>query len=90
MGIVPFDDHPSVLLQLRGVEHLEQGFGRPLDKPRLEVRGQPAFEQLHANEWHYVADAGSDMRFIVPETKRTIKVCCLSEQLLCAHEPRDS
>ena len=52
MGIVPFEDHPSVLLQLRGVEHLEQGLGHPLDQPRLEVRGQPALEQLHANERH--------------------------------------
>ena len=52
MGIVPFDDHPSVLLQLRGVEDLEQGLGHPLDQSRLEIRGQPALEQLHANERH--------------------------------------
>ena len=52
MGIVPLDDHPSVLLQLRGVEDLEQGLGHPLDQPRLEVLGQPALEQLHANERH--------------------------------------
>jgi hypothetical protein len=69
MGIVALDDHPGVLLQFRCVEHLEQGLGHPLDQPRLEVRGEPALEQLDANERHLLGhvlhEIGSVVRNVV-------------------------
>src|SRR6185437_1966812 len=55
MRVVALDDHPSVLLQLRRVEHLEQRLGQPLDQRGLELRRQPALEQLHANQRHQLA-----------------------------------
>src|SRR5260370_36299800 len=52
VGVVPFHDHPRVLLQLRRVEALEQRLGEALDQERLELRRQPAFEELDADERH--------------------------------------
>ena len=82
MGIVPFDDHPSVLLQLRGIEHLEQGLRQPLDQPRLEGPGsadaRTTLRERAALTWAVQAQT---FGFIVPETKRRIRVCSLSERL---------
>ena len=50
--VVPLDDHPGVLSQLGRVERLEERLGQALDQPRLELRGQPALEQLDADERH--------------------------------------
>src|SRR5258706_8742791 len=50
--VVPFHDHPGVLLQLRRVETLEQRLGETLDQQRLELRRQPALEELDADERH--------------------------------------
>src|SRR6476661_6185963 len=53
MRVVALDDHPGVLFQLGRLEHLEQRLGHPLDQLRLELRRQPALEQLDADERHY-------------------------------------
>src|SRR6266852_2876788 len=53
MGVVAFHDHPGVLLQLGRVEYLEQRLGHPLDQLRLELRRQPALEQLDAHQRHH-------------------------------------
>src|SRR5256714_6734055 len=55
MGVVSLDDHPRVLLQLGRLEYVEQRLRHPLDEPRLELRRQPALEQLDADERHYFA-----------------------------------
>src|SRR5436853_6515218 len=53
VGVVAFHDHPGVLLQLGRLEALEQRLRHALDQLRLELRRQPAFEQLDADERHY-------------------------------------
>src|SRR5712664_2726493 len=50
--VVPFHDHPGVLLQLRRVETLEQRLGETLDQQRFELRRQPALEKLDTDERH--------------------------------------
>ena len=50
--IVALDDHPRVLSQLRRLEGLEQRLGQAVDQARLELRRQPALEQLDADERH--------------------------------------
>jgi hypothetical protein len=46
--VVTLDDHPGVLAQLGRLERLEQRVGERGDQPRLELRRQPALEQLDA------------------------------------------
>src|SRR5207244_6829230 len=44
--VVTLDDHPGVLLQLRRLEHLEQGLRHPFDQTGLELGVQAPLEQL--------------------------------------------
>src|SRR5438093_1096476 len=55
VGVMPFHDHPGVLFQLGRVEALEQRLGEALDQQGLELRRQPALEELDANERHPAA-----------------------------------
>src|SRR5207248_1036535 len=50
MGVVAFDDHPRVLGQLGCLEHLEQRLGQTVDEARLELRREPALEELDPDE----------------------------------------
>src|SRR5258706_6600935 len=57
VGVVALHDHPGVLLQLRRVKTFEQRLGETLDQQRLELRRQPALEELDANERHRALSA---------------------------------
>src|SRR5688572_20580906 len=72
VGVVALDDHPRVLLQLRRVEHFEQRLGHPLDQLRLELRRQPALEQLDADERHYFSTC------CAPPSAPSTRSSCLS------------
>src|SRR5918911_633316 len=51
--VVALDDHPRVLLQLRGLQYVEQRLRHPVDQARFQLGRQPALEQLDADERHY-------------------------------------
>src|SRR5205085_12696959 len=45
--VVALDDHPRVLLQLRGLEHVEQRLRQPVDQLRLELGVEPTLKDLY-------------------------------------------